>query len=255
MRKIICFFKPLYVHIALACPRLLKPEFGTILPTNCMYGDTFAGERCFLHCPSGYKAIGKRVAVCNSNLEWQPNSELQCIPVRSSNEQLAVQQQHHHHRLQNRVQQHSVRPTIKCPKDMTIVKPKNHETILVRLEKPETNVDWDLYVDSQPLWGKKLEATLSTGATEVTFRARSPHNNMFDMCRVIINVIGMSHVHCSFSVRTKQVLIIIIIITILQIQFHLLLHFVRNLSSFTLILLKRHVPFTGRNRHLRANNP
>ncbi|XP_070502012.1 fibrillin-2-like [Chironomus tepperi] len=172
------------ICMPLACPRLLKPEYGTILPTNCMYGDTFAGERCFLHCPTGYKALGKRVAICNSNLEWQPNAELQCIPVRSSNVQLTSQLQQKH-----KVQHYSVRPTIKCPEDMTIVKPKNHETILVRIEKPETNVDWDLYVDSQPLWGKKLEATLSTGATEVTFRARSPHNNLFDMCRVIVNVI------------------------------------------------------------------
>lgn len=153
-----------------------------------MYGDTFAGERCFLHCPSGYKALGKRVAVCNSNLDWQPNADLQCIPVRSSNVVLTSQ---HHQPIQHRVHVHAIRPTIKCPEDMTIVKPKNHETILVRLEKPETNVDWDLYVDSQPVWGKKLEATLSTGATEVTFRARSPQNNMFDMCRVIVNVIGM----------------------------------------------------------------
>lgn len=191
------FFKPLYVHLALACPRLLKPEYGTILPTNCMYGDTFAGERCFLHCPSGYKALGKRVAICNNNLEWQPNAELQCIPVRSSNVQLTSQ----HQQKQYRVQQHSVRPTIKCPEDMTIVKPKNHETILVRIEKPETNVDWDLYVDSQPLWGKKLEATLSTGATEVTFRARSPHNNLFDMCRVILNVIGMNNFFFSIALK------------------------------------------------------
>jgi hypothetical protein len=84
---------------------------------------------------------------------------------------------------------------------MTIVKPKNHDTILVRIEKPETNVDWESYVDSQPVWGKKLEATLSTGATEITYRARSPYNSMFDMCRVIINVIGTcSAVSCCCSI-------------------------------------------------------
>lgn len=150
-----------------------------------MYGDTFSGERCFLHCPSGYKALGKRVSVCNSNLEWQPTPELQCIPIRTSSIQLTTT--HHNNKLQN----HTQKPTIKCPEDMTIVKPTNHESILVRLDKPETNVDWDLYVDSQPPWGKTLESMLPAGATEVTFRARSPQNAIFDMCRVIINVIGM----------------------------------------------------------------
>lgn len=174
---------------ALACPRLSKPEFGTILPTNCMYGDTFAGERCFLHCPSGYKAVGKRVAICNHNLKWHPRAELQCIPVRAPSAQLTSSPT---------VKQHSqqyIRPTIKCHEDMTIVKPKNHETILVHIPKPETNVNWESYVDSQPVWGKKLEAILPLGASEVVFRARSPHNNMFDMCRMIINVIGKQHLH------------------------------------------------------------
>lgn len=161
-----------------------------------MYGDTFSGERCFLHCPSGYKAAGKRVAICNNNLKWQPSAELECIPMRSPTVQLTsspiLQKQHHNQQQQ---QQNAIRPTIKCHEDMTIVKPKNHETILVHIPKPETNVNWENYVDSQPVWGKKLEAVLPLGATEVVFRARSPHNNMFDMCRMIINVIGNNDVY------------------------------------------------------------
>lgn len=161
-----------------------------------MYGDTFSGERCFLHCPSGYKAAGKRVAICNNNLKWQPSAELECIPMKSPTVQLTsspiLQKQHHNQQQQ---QQNAIRPTIKCHEDMTIVKPKNHETILVHIPKPETNVNWENYVDSQPVWGKKLEAVLPLGATEVVFRARSPHNNMFDMCRMIINVIGNNDVY------------------------------------------------------------
>lgn len=150
-----------------------------------MFGDTFSGERCFLHCPSGYKALGKRVAVCNSNLEWQPKAELQCVPVRAPTVQLTsapspMQQMYYH------------RPTIKCPADMTVIKPKTQDTVLVRIPKPETNVDWHQYVDAQPMWGKRLETTLSVGATEVTFRARSPSTNQFDICRVIINVVDPS---------------------------------------------------------------
>ncbi|KAG5677774.1 hypothetical protein PVAND_007505 [Polypedilum vanderplanki] len=181
------------ICMPLSCPRLSKPEYGTILPANCMYGETFSGERCFLHCPSGYKALGKRVAICNNNLEWQPKAELQCIPVRSPNVQLSSS--HVHKQQQQKQQQqklqisHHSRPTIKCPEDMTIIKPRNHETVLVRIEKPETNVDWESNVDSQPVWAKSLEATLSTGAHEITYRARSSYNNMFDICRVIINVI------------------------------------------------------------------
>lgn len=153
-----------------------------------MYGDTFLGERCFLHCPSGYKALGKRVAVCN-NMQWHPKAELQCVPVRVPSVQLTSVASPKHNQQQ---QHHHPRPTIKCPEDMTIIKPKNQDTILVRLPKPETNVDWYKYVDSQPMWGKRLETTLSVGATEVTFRARSPSTNQFDICRVIINVVDPS---------------------------------------------------------------
>jgi Sushi repeat (SCR repeat) len=187
------YHKNLFQIAALACPRLAKPDHGTILPANCMYGDTYSGERCFLHCPSGYKAVGKRVAVCNNKLQWQPNAELQCIEVRTPTAQLTTEHKPHHqqhHQQRHRHQQQHTRPTIKCPEDMTIVKPKNQETILVRIPRPVTNVNWENYVDTQPLWGKKLESYLPEGATEVTFRARSSHNNMYDMCRVIVNVIG-----------------------------------------------------------------
>lgn len=174
---------------ALACPRLAKPDHGTILPANCMYGDTFSGERCFLHCPSGYKALGKRVAVCN-NLQWHPRAELQCVPVRTSTVQLtSAAAPKHHQQLQ---QQQHPRPTIKCPEDMTVIKPKNQDTVFVRIAQPQTNVDWNKHVDSQPIWGKRLEAALSHGATEVTFRAKSPFTNQFDICRVIINVVDPS---------------------------------------------------------------
>lgn len=176
---------------ALACPRLAKPDHGTILPANCMFGDTFSGERCFLHCPSGYKALGKRVAVCN-NFEWHPKAELQCVPVRVPSVQLtsAAVPRSEHRQVQTMQQppQHH-RPTIKCPEDITVIKPRNQDTILVRIPKPETNVEWNRYVDTQPIWGKRLETTLSVGATEVTFRARSPFSSQFDICRVIINVL------------------------------------------------------------------
>lgn len=174
----ICLFH--FWLLALSCPRLSKPEFGTILPENCMVGKTFANERCFLHCPTGYKPLGKRVAVCNSELQWHPNAELQCVPVRNRMSQLSVMP----------APAPPMKPTIKCPEDMTIIKPRNQDTVLVRIEKPVTNVDWNKYVDSHPSWGKHLEATLSLGTTEITYRARSIHSNTVDICRVLIHVIG-----------------------------------------------------------------
>lgn len=179
---------------ASACPRLSKPSHGTILPTNCMYGETFAGERCFLHCPSGYKALGKRVAVCNQNLEWQPQAQLDCVPAhqhhqrptvsRAPSTSAAVSHKSHHQ------QQQQFRPTIKCPEDMHVLKPtRNQETVHVKLPRPETNVDWEMHVDSQPAWAKLLETQLTTGAHEVMFRAKSPFSNQFDLCRMIIDVV------------------------------------------------------------------
>lgn len=170
----------LFSLLALSCSRLSKPEFGTILPENCMVGKTFAGERCFLHCASGYKPLGKRVTVCNSEIQWHPQAELQCVPVRNKMSKLSVMP----------ATAPPIKPTIKCPEDMTVVKPRNLDTILVRIEKPVTNVDWNKYVDSHPSWGKHLEATLSLGTTEITYRARSIHSNTVDICRVLIHVIG-----------------------------------------------------------------
>lgn len=175
---------------ASACPRLSKPSHGTILPTNCMYGETFAGERCFLHCPSGYKALGKRVAVCNQKLEWQPQAQLECVPaqprptVSRTSTSAAVSHKFHHHQ-----QQQQFRPTIKCPEDMHILKPKHQETVHVKIPKPETNVDWEMHVDSQPAWAKRLETFLSVGSFEVVYRAKSPFSNQFDLCRFIVNVV------------------------------------------------------------------
>lgn len=151
-----------------------------------MYGETFSGERCFLHCPSGYKALGKRVAVCNRNMEWQPQAQLECVPAARPTRpstSATVSHKFHQHQQQN------FKPTIKCPSDMHVVKPKNEETVLVRIQKPETNVEWESHVDSQPPWAKRLESLLSSGAVEVMFRARSPFSNQFDLCRMIINVV------------------------------------------------------------------
>lgn len=46
-------------------------------------------------------------------------------------------------------------------------------------------------VDSQPAWGKKLEAHLTPGVHTVTFRARSLGTNVVDICRTEITIKGI----------------------------------------------------------------
>jgi fibulin 1/2 len=128
-----------------------------------------------LHCAPGYKPAGKRVAVCDTDLKWKPHQELKCVAT--------------HAMVTQAVAPVLYKPHIQCPKEVVKVLPKGQETVLVRIEKPVTNVDWYNYVDSNPSWGKRLEANLPLGITEVTFRARSPHTNHVDICRVVIRVI------------------------------------------------------------------
>lgn len=140
-----------------------------------MLGKTFVSERCFLHCAPGFKPLGKRVATCDVEQNWQPKAELQCVPTKARPLSAPIQ---------------ALKPKITCPEDMTLELPKGHDTVLVKLEKPKTNVDWWKFVDAHPSWGKRLEANLAIGVTEVTFRARSPSTNVVDICRIVITVIG-----------------------------------------------------------------
>jgi hypothetical protein len=150
-----------------------------------MIGKIFAGERCVLHCASGFKPFGKRTAVCDTLQNWTPSAELYCVPVESEivpsftptivavAKPISI-----------------VKPIIRCPADINLILPKNQKLTHVRIEKPSTNVDWVKYVDSSPAWGKNLEAQIPAGVTTVTFRARSPTSNLNDICRVVITVKG-----------------------------------------------------------------
>lgn len=95
-------------------------------------------------------------------------------------------------RNESDLRKHHHKPTIKCPPDMHVTKPHGLDRILVKIAKPETNVEWNEYVDCVPESAKRLEVYVAKGATEVTFRARSPYNNQYDICRLIINVVEPS---------------------------------------------------------------
>lgn len=82
-----------------------------------------------------------------------------------------------------------LRPYIKCPRDTTIVLPKNQKTVYVRFEQPKTNVDWTTHVEANPLWAKKLQAHLGAGVHTITFRAHSPNaNGVTETCKTVITV-------------------------------------------------------------------
>jgi HYR domain/Sushi repeat (SCR repeat) len=154
-----------------------------------MVGKILAGERCVLHCAAGFKPFGKRTAVCDTAQNWQPSDELYCVPVESEAVNIraptvvAVAKP-----IAKPIA--IVKPVIRCPQDITVMMPKNQKLVHIRLDRPQTNVDWDKYVDTNPAWGKNLEAQLPVGITTVTFRARGPQTNLNDICRVVITVKG-----------------------------------------------------------------
>jgi hypothetical protein len=78
-----------------------------------MTGKTFVGERCFLHCASGYKPAGRRMSVCTIDLRWKPRRELKCVPF--------------------------AKPRIQHRKIYLKEKQKRHDTILAKIDKLITN--------------------------------------------------------------------------------------------------------------------
>ncbi|GLG98922.1 Uncharacterized protein GBIM_05483, partial [Gryllus bimaculatus] len=80
------------------------------------------------------------------------------------------------------------RPFIHCPRDLKIELPRHQNSVHVRIPQPKSNMDWWRYVDSDPPWGKQLEADLKVGTTTVTFTAHNPLDNSSASCSVLIFV-------------------------------------------------------------------
>lgn len=159
-------------YLAASCPRLVKPEHGTIQPPHCIVENVLPGERCILHCEPGFLPLGKRTAVCSANQTWSPSDDLRCVQI--VKEKLAA----------------PLKPVITCPDDISVVLAQGHTSALVKINKPKTNVDWQQYVDAQPAWAKQLQADLSPGVHSITFRARSPNSHLFQTCQMLITVEG-----------------------------------------------------------------
>lgn len=151
------------------CPRIEKPSNGIITPAACLTGGIYPGERCILHCDAGYKATDRRIAICSPQTQWEHDANLTCSAVPAL----------------------AIKPFIRCPPDATMVLRPEQSKLLLRMERPRTNVDWLKYVDSHPAWGKKLETSLTAGVHTVTFRARSATSSAVDVCRTVITVKGV----------------------------------------------------------------
>lgn len=200
------------------------PKLGT-LPENCLTGKISLGESCAVICPPGTKSNGEPLAQCLPSGQWS-TINLNCVPIKARgrisqgefhsqgrinandpSQRKTIQTVHNEYDQRKPVQPPPspdqnpavvaphriptaiVRPYIKCPRDTTIVLPKNQKTIYVRLEQPKSNVDWVRYVDAQPQWAKNLQAHLGAGVHTITFRARSPSvPSISEACVTVITV-------------------------------------------------------------------
>ncbi|XP_050093907.1 fibrillin-1-like [Anopheles aquasalis] len=171
------------ICVPLACPRLSRPANGVILPVACTAGKIFSNERCRLHCNPGFRPLTKNVAMCNLTQAWVPSANLQCVPIGGGAGLPTATPT-----SAPPTTSAPVKPFIRCPPDVHEVLPIGQYSMLVRLERPKTNVDWHQDVDAHPAWGKQLQAELKAGETIVTYRARSPTTNVNDVCRVVIRI-------------------------------------------------------------------
>lgn len=120
-----------------------------ISPPECLKGKMYPGESCTLSCLPGYKTVGAESAQCLPGLRWS-TTNLKCSAIKST-PKTRIQQGGTHSRghinLEQRENvghqaQNILRPYIKCPRDTTIILPKNKKTVYVKLEQPKSNVDF-----------------------------------------------------------------------------------------------------------------
>lgn len=195
------------------------PTLGT-LPENCLTGRVSLGDSCAIICPPGTKNSGAPFVQCLASGQWSATN-LNCVTIKTHPRGRILQGESHmqgHVNIQesNRrkpiapgfpeIDQHKtsiaqrpniktyrppaiLRPYIKCPRDTTIVLPKNQKTVYVRLEQPKSNVDWSTHIEANPSWAKKLQAHLGSGVHTITFRAHSPNSmSITETCTTVITV-------------------------------------------------------------------
>lgn len=89
---------------AASCQKLQLPDHGTYSPPSCITGGLNAGDRCVLHCVSGYQPASGRTIVCDNNLNWSPTPSLSCVAVeRKLEENIRTEPVNRSPQLQNRL--------------------------------------------------------------------------------------------------------------------------------------------------------
>uniref|UniRef100_A0A0P6DBK5 Putative Fibrillin-2 n=1 Tax=Daphnia magna TaxID=35525 RepID=A0A0P6DBK5_9CRUS len=151
--------------IPLACPKLLAPDSGVLMPHTCSTGKTFAGQQCQVRCRAGYRLIGGGIYHCLPSQQWRSPDE----PARCE-------------RIDSPV------PFIQCPGNMAVNLPAQQKRAYVTFSQPKSNMDWFRYVDSDPLWAKQLGGELPVGLNTITFRVRSPVSDLTATCNFTIEI-------------------------------------------------------------------
>ncbi|CAB4069882.1 FBN1 [Lepeophtheirus salmonis] len=148
------------------CPPLPPLHNGNISPETCMTDSSPRGSKCLFTCNNGYQITGVKKTRCTRLSEWKRIrvNPPKCNPTFN-------------------------RPQIHCPPDMIEPLPRDSKSVYVFIPKPRTNVNWERYVDSDPVWAVHLEGEMIRGKHVVTFRARSPVNPKESAtCQMLIHV-------------------------------------------------------------------
>lgn len=106
-----------------------------------MLGSIYSGERCVLHCAPGFKPAAKRTAVCDHLQNWSPSDELNCVPAEAQQQQQKQQSRQSVNGMRPKTVV-ATKPSIKCPQDAKVVLPKDQTSAVIRIDQPQTNVDW-----------------------------------------------------------------------------------------------------------------
>ncbi|KAJ8943593.1 hypothetical protein NQ318_006595 [Aromia moschata] len=153
------------------CPGLPPIHNGWYLPGICNAGRTYKGEYCEVYCRKGFRRRPEFDRyICDNDLRWNP-------PI-----------------VREHLQDACVRdvPTayIRCPANgfLDFTLPPGQRDMVVRIPKPESNLEFERYVTSYPPWGMHQETQLTVGQHEVQFTARAPDGSN-SSCSVVINVL------------------------------------------------------------------
>lgn len=180
--KTIFFYYNFHFLVAISCHPLPRPQFGTILPSRCVSGRSLVGERCILHCSTGYIAANKKVSICQMSGTWSTTRDIDC--VRTKKPEIYI----------------------KCPQNTTIMLRTNQKQIYVRLERPKSNAN-PSQIKVFPSWAQNLNVQLGLGVHKIEFRAYTDDFMKFSLCSTVITVKPLEPPKIVFCPRSIEVVL------------------------------------------------